>query len=546
MRIVSRTILFIIIVGMLPVTFACNKTALEPFNPKVPIIETIALQRGGSAIADEIIYSGELITVTITAHAQSVIGDCYNPQISTGNVDLDAPTPLTYTFEIIPPPVTKRTGELTKDVPPGNIAKWRVPKVDDITGHEQGLTYTIRVSAFDDCLNLTTTGQVTVNVFSDKGPPLITSLDCASRADGVGIWALEDVDLNNYFEVQPSDEVRLRATATSESDPSLCSGLGVSPSRSLYYAWAADITDINITIDPDPVENKTVYFDVPEILKAHDAFTVTMTVTDICSGAITERKLHFIVVGPPIIVSATAIADGYEVKFNLYSGYYEVEPGAQSEIVANTLNADPLLCSWEGYVLTREYSWEETIGSSPKPNLVFETLPEVDNDRSRLTFISPKATNGTKYDFRLTVTDRCNGLTTSKDYPFLIIVAPTLGDTTVMDNSSAATYNNITGRYEVHQGHTISVTQEATPASDTTFCSGRGINQDESLEYKWDDDLKFFNFIYDPIPDPDDQSKVHFKIPMGAAGNIDTLTVTVTDRCNGLSVTRAIVFKVIS
>jgi len=546
MRILSRVILFIIIVGILPVTFGCNKSGVEPFNPKVPVIETIALNRGGKTVADEIVYSGELITVTITAHSESVIGDCYNPQISTGSVDLTAPSPLLYTFQIVPPPVTKRTGELTKDTPPGNIAKWRVPKIDDITGHEKGLSYTIRVTAFDDCLDLTTIGEVTVNVFSDQGPPLITSLDCASRANGVGTWALEDVDLNNYFQIQPSDEIRLRATATSQSDTSLCLGLAVTPSRSLYYAWAADITDINITINPDPVENKTVYFDVPEVLKANDAFNVAMTVTDICSGATTERKLHFIVVEPPIILSATAIADGYEIKFNLYSGYYEVEPSSLTEIVANVINADPLLCAWEGYILTREYSWKETIGSSPKPNLVFETLPEVDNDRSRLTFIAPKADNGRKYNFQLTVTDRCNGLTTSKDYPFLIIIAPALGDTTVMDNSSAAQYNSITGRYEVHQGHTISVTQDATPASDTTFCNGRGINQGESLEYQWEDDMGFFDFVYDPIPDPNDQSKVHFKIPIGAAGHTGILTVTVKDRCNGLSVSKDIAFRVIS
>ena len=541
-----RVIALIIVLGVLPVSFACDTDGDDPFNPKVPVIESITIARGSDDVTDATVYTGELISITITAESQSVLADCYTPptENTTYEPDLDTPTELEYSFEIIPPSTTDRTGELIQDTPPGNVAQWRVPMVDDVPGYQTGLSYTIRVTAIDNCVDLIKVGTLGVTVFADKGPPSITSLDVATRPGGDGTYVLEVKDLNDFYEVEPADEVRVQVTAAAISDPSLCTGLGIDPARSLHYTWDANDVDINISGDPDPVENNTVYFDVPDTFNAGNNWTVTLTVLDTCSNAETIREFKFLVVEPPIITTSTVIDDGYEVQFNLYSGFYEVQPGGFDEVIVNAENADPSICSWKGYILTRQYSWTQTLSSTPTPDLVYETLPE-ENYRSRLTFIVPAAENGTEYNFQLTATDRCNGLSTTSDYPFLVVIAPSLGDSTILEGSSTATYNEITGHYEVNRGSTITATQHASSNCSESFCTGRGVELDESLEYSWSDHLEIFDFVYEPIPDPNSSSTIYYIIPNGSLGQIDTLTVTVTDRCNDVSTSKDFIFEVV-
>lgn len=546
MRTTIRTIAFMIILGILPVLSGCNNDGTDPFNPKVPVIESITLARGEDTVTDAMVYTGELISITVVAESQSVLADCYEPptENTTYEPDLDTPTVLEYAFEIVPPQTSTHTGELIQDTPPGNIAQWRVPETDDVPGYETGLSYTIRVTAIDNCVDLLKVGTIGVTVFSDKGPPSISSLDVASRPGGDGTYELEEKDLNNFYEVEPADEVRIRVEATTMSDPSLCTGLGIDPARSLHHIWDANDEDINISGDPDPVDNTTVYFDVPDAFKAGNNWIVTLTVLDTCSGAETVRELRFLTVEPPIITTSTVIHNGYEVEFNLYSGFYEVQPGGFDEMVVNAENADPTICSWKGYILTRQYSWIQTLSSTPAPDLVYETLPE-ENFRSRLTFIVPAADNGTEYNFRLTVTDRCNGLSTSNDYPFLVTVPPSLDDVEILEGSSAATYNEITGHYEVSRGSIIKVTQSASSNCTSSFCIDRGYELEESLEYSWEEELEMFDFVYEPVPIPNGSSTIYFIIPNGTLGQTDTLTVRVTDRCNDLSTSEDFIFEVI-
>jgi hypothetical protein len=548
LRSIVRNAVLVLILSTLPVAFACNNGSgpINPFNPKVPVISSITLHRGGTEVTDANIYAGELITVTVAAESQSVLGDCYTPgEITTYDPDLTTPTELDYSFEILTPPTSSRVGELTWDTPPANVARWRVPKVDDVPGHETGLGYTIRVRCLDDCVDLVTLGDIAVRVYSDKGPPLIKTLDVATRPGGNGVYTLEEKDLNDYYEVEPSDEIRIRSDATTQSDPSLCLGLSITPARSLHYLWETNNPDINISGNEDPAENKTIYLDVPDSFVAGETFEVDLDILDTCSGALTVRKFKFLVVEPPIITTWTVVDDGYKVDFDLYTGYYEVLAGGHDEIVANVENADPTICSWKGYNLTRSYSWQQTLSATLQPDLVYETIP-AENFRSRLTFTVPAAPNGTKYNFRLTATDRCNGLSTVEDFPFLVIVPPTFGETTILEGSTPAVKNNITGRYEIHVGSTITITQIATSNCTDSFCTGRGIDPDESLEFLWKDDLEVFDIFYEPIPQPNNSSTIYVVIPPGTLGAIDTIKVTVEDRCNGIAISKSFIFEVVN
>ena len=53
-----------------------------------------------------------------------------------------------------------------------------------------------------------------------------------------------------------------------------------------------------------------------------------------------------------------------------------------------------------------------------------------------------------------------------------------------------------------------------------------------------------FDFVYEPVPIPNDSSTIYFIIPNGTLGHTDTLTVTVTDRCNSLSTSEDFIFEV--
>ena len=67
----------------------------------------------------------------------------------------------------------------------------------------------------------------------------------------------------------------------------------------------------------------------------------------------------------------------------------------------------------------------------------------------------------------------------------------------------------------------------------------------EGLEYHWEDRLGLFDFVYEPIPVPNGQGEVFFIVPGNSLGYIDTLTITVKDRCNGLTSTKEIEFEVV-
>jgi hypothetical protein len=127
----------------------------------------------------------------------------------------------------------------------------------------------------------------------------------------------------------------------------------------------------------------------------------------------------------------------------------------------------------------------------------------------------------------------------------MIVVPPKLNATTVKRGTTTITPNILTGRYEVHEGDTINIIQAAELASSVTFCDGRGIDSDEGLEYGWTDKEGWYDFIYDPIPvNPNTSSSIYFIVPDGSLGHTDTVTVTVTDRCNKQTASRDLLFEV--
>jgi hypothetical protein len=508
----------------------------EPFDPYRPKIDGFAASRAGSALTDGICFSGEDIDLAVQATSKAFPVSCGLDEgdVLQGN--------LIYYFSAVPPQGFNAQGLFSQATPPSNEALWRVPNVADIDTGE-GVVYTLKVIVYDQCLASQNTGSITLRVFADQGPPLI-STTVVESAVNTGSPEAEEVDKNGLYEVERGDKCRISITAINRSYESICGNRGIKENEELLYAWDSNLADIGLTCDEFPARASIAQFDVPSILMIGHTWSVTCLVTDACTGTTTLVTCRFIIVGAPRITGIDCTVNGQPLIMNAFFDTFEVQPGDGVIVTADGLVMDDQLCDSKGISPDLLWHWEETNGATPAINPVYNPLP-VPNDSSRFEFVIPAASNGTEYRFLCTLTDRCNELTDTETASFTVIVPPDI-DLTYVQRSSVELEPSIeTGKYHVSPGDHMVIRVTATSASSAGFCTARGVSLDPPLQYYFElpwDDMPVLN--YDAFPSVG-YCDLEFIVPWYAPALDANLRCRVRDLCNELGTEIIIPFRVV-
>jgi hypothetical protein len=524
--------------SVLNLTCNSSKSPLDPtvpFDPIKPTIEDFGPYRGSDKITDDLVYSGEDIKLMVQAvsHAWAISCGLGEDDVVENN--------LIYSFDSVPPENVPAPGVFSQATPPSNEALWRVP---DLTNYDsgEGLLYLLRVTVYDECLEKQSTGKMTLRAFANEGPPVVT--DQLVRSDiNSGSPATEDIDQNGYYEVERADECRINITAASRTSDPICANRGVEESEELSYRWTSTRTDINLTFGENEFIADDADFDIPVTIAAGETFNVTCSITDNCTGTVTDSTYKFIVVAEPVITSIKGTSNGINLDYDSFFDLFQVQPKDEVVFTGYAILTDSGLCDAKGISPGLQWDWQETTGTKPTLNPEFEPLP-VPNGESTIDFKVPAVENGTKYNFHTTVTDRCNSLTDEDDSTFMVIVPPDVEYTFVEVNSIIVNPSATTGRYEIYPGDTIRIRVTGTQMSDSSFCQERGIGGLPSLKYEWDNPYDLLNLNYIPVPSLE-HSDLIFVVPDNIPPLEMDLTGRITDQCNELVTQMMVPFEVL-
>lgn len=504
-------------------------------DPLKPTIDSFKATRGTAAIEGNIVYSGEEITLTVAATSHAFPASCglTEEEVVAGN--------LLYTFNSVSPDDINRPGLISQSPNPSNVASWRVPELADIDTGE-GLLYTLKVTVFDECLSKTSASTFTLRAFANQGAPIINS--AAVKTDiNSDSPVTKNKNQNGYYEVERGDECKISISATKRTSDSICANHGVPSGNELSYSWSSTFEGIGLTVDDNPFGANFASFDIPVNAGVSATFIVECKITDECVGLESTRSFMFLVVGTPEITSIGGTANGVLLNYDPYFDHYVVLPGDQIVFSATAIVQDSSLCDSKGINPDIMWRWQETSGNTPAIVPVYEPYPE-NNGKSEFAFVIPAALNGTRYAFKCTVTDQCNGLTDVETRYFLVIVHPAVVLASVKKNDSAISASPTNGRYEISPGDQITVRMTGTAASGSSFCSARGITQSPPLMYTWNDFGDFVVLNYDPLPETG-YSDLVFVVPqLTQSFNLD-MTCIVTDLCNELEASTVVKFRVV-
>jgi len=506
------------------------------YSPYRPTIENFVAQRNGTVIDDDIVYSGEDISLVVSATSHAWPQSCGLDEgdVVEGN--------LVYTFSSWPPPNVDAPGLISQASPPENIATWRIPNLDAYDTGE-GLLYSFQVIVLDECLDLSTTGTISLRAFANQGPPAITDTLVQSWV-GSATPSTEVLDQNGLYEIERGDECRITITAAERSSPQVCANRGVEEGEELTYVWTSSTSAINLTSDQDPTLASVADFDIPITLSAGQTFYINCVVTDECTGTSTTQEFQFIVVMEPRITDLTGTADGTDLIFDPYFDLFEVMHTEEIVLTANALVMDGSLCDAKGINPDLEYLWEELNGSIPAISPQFIPLP-VPNDVSFIDFVVPSALNGTEYEFQCTVTDRCNGLTDVESITLMVIVPPDVDITHVLRGTTEITPSLFCERYEVNEGDTVTIRLTTEIKSNSSFCEARGITSSPPVMYYWDNPWDILELYYEDYPEVE-YSDLLFMVPTGVPPDFDvTMRCRVKDLCNELVTVVAVPFRIL-
>ena len=536
-----KTAIFILILLLMVSGLTCNGDSDpasppdEPFDPYKPEIEKFTASRGKDSVADNIVFSGEDIDLSVQAVSKAWPQSC---GLDEGDV---VKNNLIYTFSAIPPKGFDAPGLFSQATPPSNKATWRVPNVSGFDPGE-GVIYTIKVMVFDQCLGSGNTGSITLRVFANQGPPLISSIKVESII-GSSPPTTETINKNGFYEVERGDRCRITVNALNRSYPSVCANRGIKDNEELLYSWETSHSSIELDYDEFPPRASKAEFNVPSVIPTGGKWSVTCTVTDACAGTEVKATFRFIVVAAPKITGIDCTVNGNIATENPYFDTYEVLPGDKVILIAYGVVMDDSLCDSKGIHPDLLWNWKETNKSTPSISPIYEPIPNP-NDRSRFEFVVPAASNGTKYNFVCTLTDRCNELTDTGTANFTVIVPPSAVLTSVKRDSTNLSANIETGKYHVSPGDHMIIRISAASASSSSFCTTRGVSQNPPLYYDfilpWEN-VPVLN--YNPMPSSD-YCDLEFIIPSYTPPLDADLGCVVTDLCNELVAEIVIPFRV--
>lgn len=505
------------------------------YDPFRPTIESFTAQRNGEVLEDSIVHSGEDITVVVQASSHAFPQSCGLDEGETveGN--------LHYTFTSFPPVSSPAPGLISQESPPDNEAVWRIPNLDAYDLGE-GLLYKIQVDVLDECLDLVTTGNLSLRAFANEGPPVIT--DILVRGDiNSSSPVTELLDQNGFYEVERADECRIDITAESRTSSQVCDNRGVPDGEELRYEWSSPWPDINLSYDQDPTRADSVDFDIPVTIDWGETFDIICRVVDRCTLTSTSQIFRFVAVGQPRITSLTGTANWESLVYDPFFDTYKVQPTDEIILTARGIIRDDNLCNAKGISPDLEWLWEELTPSLPVIEPEFDPLPIL-NDTSVIQFIVPAAANGTQYEFRCTVTDRCNGLTDTETADFLVIIPPVAGLTSVQASSVLIEPATDSGKYEVQPGALMEIRVTGSAYSQTEFCEARGISASPPVQYFWENPWDLLVLNYDSFPSVG-YCDLLFVVPWDTPPIDVNLHCRVKDLCNGLVTQVVVPFRVL-
>jgi hypothetical protein len=507
----------------------------EPYDSSKPTIQSFIAKRGTTDIKDGIVYSGEDINLAVSAvsHAFPVSCGLGENDVVEGN--------LMYGFTSEPPSGVPAPGAITQGTPPSSQALWRVPNLDayDSGG---GILFNLKVKVSDQCLGNYSTGSITIRAFANQGTPRVTNTVVQSSIN-TGSPVTEEIDANGFYEIEKSDECHISVTAESRTLPSICTNRGINEGDELKYSWSSTDPTIELSAGFDPTQAKMVDFTVPVSISVGTKFSINCRIEDACTGTVSNAEYKLLIVGAPEITSLTGTANGAGLVFDPYFDNYEVQPGDKIILTATGDIMDDTLCDSKGINPDLMWGWKELSGTKPAINPEYETLP-FQNSVSTIEFVIPVVSNGTKYSFEAKVTDRCNLLTDSMKANFVVIVGPVASVTYVKSGSETITPSPENGRYEIHANDTVEIRITADAASESAFCTQRGISLSPPVQYSWSNPGNALVLNYPVTPDTL-FSDLIFVVPFDAPHYEVDMHCVVTDLCNGLTTELTLPFKVI-
>lgn len=507
----------------------------QPYDPTRPTINSFRAMRGSSEVSDGIVYSGEDILLKADAESNALPASCGLGEdgLVSGN--------LTFVFRSIPPSGVPAPGNISQSSPPSCEALWRVPILDQFDRGE-GLLYTLKVDVTDECLGNSSTGSITLRAFSNRGAPKISSVEVTSRADSLSP-VTEEINCNGCYEVERGDQCILKVTAESRTLDQVCRNRGVAEGEELEYSWQVTDQSVRLTHDPRPAYADELRFSVPGAAQAGSEFTVECTVVDACTGTSLSLPFRFKVVAAPEITRLSGTANGLPLRPDPGFPQYIVVPGDRVELSAAARLADPALCASKGTSPCLQWSWKKKENGNTVSAPAFDAFP-YPNELSTLNFVVPAVSNGTRYDYTCTVTDRSNGLSASKTITLVVAVPPSAALDFVKVNSQEVSANPQTGRLEVRANDTVQIRVSAQAGSGSTFCSERGVSASPPLEYTWENPWNALVLNYDRTPSTA-YCDLLFLVPQWAVPIKADLRCRVADLCNGLSVVLSLPFEVV-
>lgn len=528
-----------------PVILACmflmtcdgSSSPVEPpmFDPTRPTVSSFAAYRGTAKITDNLVYGGEDIRLNVDALSHAFPVSC---GLTEDDVVQDN---LLYTFTAYPPEGIPAPGVFSQERPPSNEAIWRVPNLNNYDPGE-GLLYNIQVVVYDECLRNQSTGTITLRAFANEGSPILNSQQVRSAINS-GSPVTEILDQNGLYEIERADECRINVTASSRTSSTICSNRGIVDGEELEFTWTSTRDDINLSFDENPIAATSADFDIPLTISYGEKFQVQCRIRDRCTNVSTYATFFFTVVGAPVISSFGGTSNGLNLSFDPYFDTYEVLPADKIIMAAAGLVMDDPLCDSKGIHPDLQWNWAELTGTIPKLEPEYDPVPEL-NDTSSIEFVIPAVANGSKYRFRCTVTDRCNGLTDIENANFLVIVPPTASATSVKVGTTQITPSTSSGRYEVKPNDEITIRITGSGESSASFCAERGIGSVPALLYSWENPFDILILSYEAYPNVL-YSDLVFVLPFYTPDMDRNLTCTVTDVCNGLSTQVVVPFRVL-
>lgn len=279
-------------------------------------------------------------------------------------------------------------------------------------------------------------------------------------------------------------------------------------------------------------------------------YTLRVTVFDQCfatenTGSLAVRV--FADQGPPLISTVTVessvnASEPFTEEINK-NGFYEVERSDKCRISISALKRSfDTICANAGIETGEEleYNWSSSLTDI---NLTFDEFParavQAEFDIP-LTLIP-----GHTFLVECLVTDVCTDTSTMVAAAFIVVGAPRIlgieGSLTLGDLQ----FNTFFDTYEVLPGDEVLL--EATGmVRDGGLCDIKGISPD--LLWDWKETNNSIPVIvpeFDPIPVPNDVSRLEFVTPAALNGTRYDFLCTLTDRCNELTDTETVDFTVI-